>query len=156
MKTRRPNHRLVKIHRNYIVEEIASLFGIHKNTVRAWIRKGLPVCDTRRPVLILGCALKEFLQTQRTRNKCPCQPGELYCLRCRQPRNPAGGMADFVPVTPKVGNLIAICPICEAMMHKRIGMATLESIRSQIDITFTQALKHVGDSSKPTLNSDFK
>ena len=33
MAKRHPNHRQVKIHRNYTVEEIASLFGIHKNTV---------------------------------------------------------------------------------------------------------------------------
>jgi hypothetical protein len=32
---RRPNYRQVKIHRSHTVEEIACLFGIHKNTVRA-------------------------------------------------------------------------------------------------------------------------
>jgi excisionase family DNA binding protein len=156
MKTRRPNPRLVKIHRSYTVEEIAALFGIHKNTVRDWIKKGLPVCDARRPVLILGQVLRDYLQAKRTRNKRTCLPGELYCLRCREPRKPAGEMADFQPVTPKVGNLIAICPVCDAMMNKRVSMARLEQIRAQIDITFTQALKHIGDSSLPTLNSDFQ
>lgn len=146
MKTRRPNPRLVKIHRNYTVEEIAMLFGIHKNTVREWIKQGLPVCDDRRPVLVLGCDLRDYLQARRIRNRRPCQPGELYCLRCRHPRKPAGNMADFVPITPKVGNLVAICPACEAIMNKRIGMAKLELIRAQIDITFPQALKHIGDS----------
>ena len=34
MRKRHPNHRLVKIHRSYTVEEIAELFAIHKNTVR--------------------------------------------------------------------------------------------------------------------------
>ena len=42
MAKRHPNHRQVKIHHNYTVEEIASLFGIHKNTVREWIKAGLP------------------------------------------------------------------------------------------------------------------
>ena len=156
VKTRRPNPRLVKIHRNYTVEEVAILFGIHKNTVREWIRKGLPVCDTLRPTLILGQALREYLQAKRVRNKCSCRPDELYCLRCRLPRKPAGDMADYVFVTPKVGNLVAICPVCEAMMNKRISTSKLESIRAQIDITFPEALKHIGDSSKPTVNSDFK
>jgi len=64
-------------------------------------------------------------------------------------------MADFVPITAKVGNLVAICPTCEAIMNKRIGMAKLEQIRKQIDITFPQALKHIGDSHKLSLNSDF-
>ena len=44
MPRRGPNYRLVKIHRNYTVEEAARMFGIHKNTVRAWIEAGLPVC----------------------------------------------------------------------------------------------------------------
>ena len=30
---RHPNHRLVKTHRTYTVEEIASLFHVHRNTV---------------------------------------------------------------------------------------------------------------------------
>ena len=41
MRKRHPNPRLVKIHRNYTVEEIATLFGIHKNTVRDWVKAGL-------------------------------------------------------------------------------------------------------------------
>ena len=156
MKTRRPNPRLVKIHRNYTVEEIANLFSIHKNTVREWIKKGLPVCDSKRPALILGHALREYLQSRRTQNKRSCKPGELYCLRCREPRKPLGNMADFVPVTPKVGNLVAICPVCEALMNRLVSTAKLELFSDQINITYRRALKHIGDSNQPTVNSDFK
>ena len=62
MKKRHPNHRLVKIHRNYTVEEIADLFGIHKNTVRGWVKVGLAISDDKRPMLILGHDLVAFLQ----------------------------------------------------------------------------------------------
>ena len=54
------NHRLVKTHRTYTVEEIASLFHVHRNTVREWVRRGLPTCDDRRPMLILGAELAAF------------------------------------------------------------------------------------------------
>ena len=54
VRRRHPNHRLVKIHRTYTVEDIAGLFGTHKNTVRQWIRAGLPTIDDGRPMLILG------------------------------------------------------------------------------------------------------
>jgi hypothetical protein len=37
--SRYPNYRLVKIHRNYTVEEIARLLKVHKNTVRGWINR---------------------------------------------------------------------------------------------------------------------
>ncbi len=37
-----PNHRLVKIHRSYTVEDAARCLAVHKNTVRRWIKAGLP------------------------------------------------------------------------------------------------------------------
>src|ERR1035441_9471666 len=96
---RRPNHRLVKIHRSYTVEEIAGLFRIHKNTVRAWVKAGLPTSDRKRPMLVLGADLAAFLQTRRVKHKQPCKAGEFYCFRCRSPKAPAGLMADCWPVT---------------------------------------------------------
>ena len=88
MKRRHPNHRLVKIHRSYTVEEIAILFSIHKNTVRQWIKGGLVTIDDKRPMLILGHVLVDFLKARRTKNKQKCKPGELYCVRCRSPKKP--------------------------------------------------------------------
>ena len=90
MRKRHPNHRLVKIHRSYTVEEIAKLFGIHKNTVRGWVKSGLATSDDKRPMLILGHDLAAFLQARRVKNKRPCKPGEIYCVRCRAPKFPAG------------------------------------------------------------------
>ena len=86
MATRRPNHRLAKIHRNYTVEEVAKLLGVHRNTVRHWLKQGLPTNDRKRPTLILGRDLGVFLQARRSKNKRRCQPGEIYCVRCRAPR----------------------------------------------------------------------
>ena len=95
-RRRRPNPRLAKIHRNYTVEEVAGLFGIHRNTVREWVKRGLPTSDGRRPMLLLGRDLVAFLSARRAKNKRTCQPGELYCVRCRAPRAPAGDMVDYV------------------------------------------------------------
>ncbi len=156
MTTRRANPNLVKIHRNYTVEEIATLFHVHKNTVRAWLKAELPVVDGHRPKLILGRELKAFLQAKRSKNKCRCELDELYCLHCRKPQKAAEKMADFHAVTDKVGNLTAICPCCESWMNKRVSLAKLPEISAHIDITFAQALKHIGGSNQPSLNSDLK
>jgi hypothetical protein len=107
MRKRRPNYRLVKIHRNYTVEEAAELLGTHKNTVRAWVKAGLPTTDDKRPALILRRELALYLQARRTKNKRPCSPGEIYCVRCRAPRRPAGDMAEYQPITASLGNLIS-------------------------------------------------
>jgi hypothetical protein len=154
MRGRHPNHRLVKIHRSYTVEEIARLFDTHKNTVRRWVKDdGLPTCDGKRPMLILGPDLAAFLQVRRTKNKRTCQPGEIYCVRCRAPKSPLGDYADYLTITEKTGNLTAICPDCNSIMYRCVSLAKLEQVRGKLEITFPQALRRISESNQPTVNS---
>lgn len=156
MGKRHPNHRLVKSHRSYAVEEIADLFDIHKNTVWNWVKKGLAPIDSNRPMLIHGKDLAVFLQAIRAKHKHSCKPGELYCVRCRAPKSPAGEMAEYSPVTEKIGNLIAICPACNAMMNRRVSLAKIGSVCGNIDITFPEDLRHIVERARPTVNSDLR
>ena len=116
MSKRHPNYRLVKIHRSYTVDEAARLLDAHKNTVRRWVKEGLATNDERRPMLILGRELFAFLKQRRAKNKRTCAPGEIYCVGCREPRRPAADMAEYQALTATLGNLLGICPSCEAMM----------------------------------------
>ncbi len=156
MGKRHPNHRLVKIHRSYTVEEIANLFNLHKNTVRLWVKDGLATIDDKRPMLILGHVLAAFLKTRRSKNKQRCKPGELYCVRCRAPKAPAGDMAEYCPITEKFGNLVAICPDCDAIMNRRVSLAKIGPIREKMDISFPEAVEHLIDRANPTVNSDLR
>lgn len=151
----RANPRLAKMHRNYTVEEVATLYSVHRNTVRQWIKAGLPVVDQRRPVLVLGAALAEFLRIKRTENKRPCQPGEIYCLRCREPRVPAGTQVRYHPITPSQGNLVGICPCCSTGLFRRVSAANLSQFEGLLRITLPPAGEHIGKSSQPSVNSDF-
>lgn len=155
MRKRRPNPRLVKIHRSYTVEEAARLFSIHKNTIREWIKAGLPTSDLKRPALILGRELAAFLQGRRTKNKRPCKPGEIYCVRCRTPKSPAGGMAEYQSITTSLGNLIGICPDCAGMIYRRASRAKLTAIQATLDISFSETGRRLSESSLPIENSHF-
>jgi len=136
MGKRHPNHRLVKIHRSYTVEEAAKLLGKHKNTVRRWVKDGLGTIDDKRPMLILGHDLVEFIKKRRAKNKQRCKPEQFYCVRCRAPKFSAGDMADYAPVTEKFGNLIAICPDCDSIMNRRVSLARIGEVCGNLDITF--------------------
>ena len=156
MRKGRPNYAdLVKIHRSYTVEDVARLLGKHKNTVRAWVKAGLPTCDSKRPTLILGRELRAFLQERRTKNKRPCKPGEIYCVRCHAPKRPALEMADYQPTTATLGNLIGICPDCGGMIFRRASRAKLLQIQGNLDITFTKTKRRVSETDSPIVNSDF-
>jgi hypothetical protein len=151
---RHPNPRLVKIHRSYAVEEVARLLCKHKNTVRAWIKQGLRPIDIRRPTLIHGLELVSFLQNRRMSGKRPCPPGHLYCLKCRSPKQPAAGMADYLPISDTSGNLRALCPDCGKFMHRRVSLTKLNIVGAALDIAFPQAVSRIRESTSSSLNCD--
>ena len=156
MGKRFPNPHRVKIHRNYTVEEAAQLLGMHKNTVRLWIKQGLPTIDDKRPKLILGRELSAFLEAKRTKNKRPCKPGEMYCLRCRVPKTPALNMAEYQPKTETLGNLFGICPDCGLGMNRNVNRAKLDQVRGQMEITMAQGVQRIVDREQPPVNCDFR
>lgn len=145
MTKRHPNYRLVKIHRNYTVAEVASLLNMHKNTVRRWIKDGLTIIDDKRPKLILGQDLRVFLQAHRVKKKQRCKQGQLFCVRCRSPKFPAGNMADYSPLTEKSGCLTAICPDCESIMNQYVSLARISEIYEKIDVTLPNVERRIVD-----------
>jgi hypothetical protein len=146
------NPRLVKLHRSYTVEEVARLYGIHRNTVRAWMKGGGPeTIDDGRPALIQGKVLRAFLAARRAAGKHPCPPGTLYCMRCRQPRRPALGMADFTPKGDGAGNLCAICEVCGATMYRRARWSAVSLVLPEIEVRVAQRPQRIAECSDPSL-----
>jgi hypothetical protein len=154
MGNRLPNPRLVKLHRNYSVEEITRLFGLHKNTVRQWLKQGLAAIDERRPKLVLGSSLSRFLHERRQKGKQPCGPGRIYCIACRAPKAPAGNMAECISTGPRSGNLRGICPDCDRLIYRRVNLTKIDAMRGELEITFTQPSSRIGESAVPSVNCD--
>lgn len=155
MAKRLQNPRLAKIHRSYKVDEVADLYQVDKNTVRNWIKNGLQVCGTKRPILILGVDLNTFHAERRLKNKQPCKVNEIYCMRCKAPKIPLSGLVEYKSMDDKTGNLIAICPTCEAMMFRRISASKIVEFSVQMGFTLPQAHLHIVDSFEPSVNCDF-
>jgi len=136
------NPNLAKIHRSYTVEEVANLYGIHKNTVRTWTKKhGLKTNDELRPTLILGHNLRSFMQEKRIKNKCECLPHEVYCLKCRKPQTPAGNMADYLPISNTTGRLISLCPECGSLNNQYKRLDQIQAIKDKLAISFPEGTK---------------
>ena len=154
MGNRHGNPRLVKIHRNYCVEDIARLFGLHKNTVRNWLKQGLATIDDRRPTLVLGRELSRFLQERRRKARQVCGPGRIFCIACRTPKVPAGNMAECTPTSPLAGNLCGICPDCDRLIYRRVNLTKIDSVRGDLEITFARPDPRIRDSAVTFVNCD--
>jgi hypothetical protein len=154
MGARHPNPRLAKIHRSYSVEEIARLFKVHKNTVRAWFPQGLQAIDGQRPTVVRGEELRRFLVDRRARSKQPCGPGRIYCLPCRAPMVPALKMAECIVTGDATGMLQGICPDCGRMIYRRVNPQKLNAVRGDLDVTLRQAEVRIGDMDCLTVNCD--
>ena len=145
MQKRHHNPRLAKIHRSYKVDEVASLYGVDKNTVRNWIKAGLQCCDCKRPTLIMGQDLNVFHALRRSKNKRPCKLNQIYCMRCREPRQPESGLIEYQPINEKTANLIGLCPVCNTLMNRRISQAKVEVFASQMGFALPLVDLHIID-----------
>ena len=140
---KRFNPNLAKIHYTYTIEEAAVLFGIHKNSVRAWIKQGLSVVDHKRPTLILGSELRGFLQSKRGKNKKHCQINEIYCVSCKVPQPLTDGLLEYEKINNTTNRIIAICPKCGSLINKYINATNFKLLQEQLDITIPLILKHL-------------
>lgn len=149
------NPRLAKIHRSYTTQEVAALYGVHRATVRTWIKDGLEVLNEQKPFLIPGLALREYLVARRANRKCKTQAHEMYCLPCRKPRVPAGGMVDYQRMQEGRGRLIGICPVCDSLLNRFSNDEAVAALSGKLEVSFTGGEKHISDSTKPLVNLHF-
>ena len=138
---RNHNHNKSKIHRSYTVQEVAELYSVHKRTVRNWIKKGLPIFDDIRPLLILGTDLKVFIRDLRKGNKHKCKPSEIYCFKCRTPRKPNLETIKFSQQSSGIGRVFAMCSVCDSKVNKYFSWRRLDAIRSELLVESTVSTK---------------
>lgn len=125
MANRRHSARLVKRRLTYNVREAAKVTGSTPGTVRHWHRGGFEGIIGVYPIIFRGVDIITFLKRRAEGRKQPSGPGRMYCLRCKAPKTPAFGEAEFWPDGPKLGTLRGLCPDYAAMKNRRTSLAKL-------------------------------
>ena len=120
-------------------------------TVRAWIRSGLPVVDAGKPLLIAGDALKSWLINRKAARKRKCQPNELYCCSCKQPKKAKIGTVVIVPRNSKTLFIRANCADCNAKMNQVGSLSKLTEIRAAFGLE-TLAQVNLAGCENPIVN----
>lgn len=149
-KKRKPDFRRIRTTKTYSVSEIGKALGRNQATVRRWLRDGLPTIDDQRPPIVHGADLKAWLVTRWDKGKRPCQPGELYCCKCRRPRKPADNSFSIEPHNDKTVTLKGLCSVCGTRMSQAGSRAKELEIRQVFDAPMP-ALQRMDRCNKPNV-----
>jgi excisionase family DNA binding protein len=108
----------IKSARCYTMAEASECLGVSLNTIRNYLRDGLPILRAERPFLIPGAELKAWLATRKQRAKQPLKPEQMLCLRCKTPQTPLGGMVDCATLSSGKLQLTGLCPSCGGVIYR--------------------------------------
>lgn len=81
---RKINPKGVFSHRSYTIEELSGLINKNQKTLLRWIDDGLKtIPESKKPILIMGYELKEFLKKKSIKKKVKLNRNQFYCLTCK-------------------------------------------------------------------------
>jgi DNA-binding XRE family transcriptional regulator len=132
---RRVSARRVKINSQYTYESAADLLGVSAQTVRLWRRSGLQVLDSQKPHLILGFALKAFLNRRSNKPERQLARDQFLCMTCNALKRAYGGIADYVPYTATHGRLEVLCETCHGLCGKFASPALCAELAPILTVT---------------------
>lgn len=152
MANRRHSARRIKKLRTYNVREAAKATGAAPGTIRAWHSDGLEAVTDVYPLIFRGADLIAFLKGRNEGRRQPCGPGRMYCFRCKEPKTPAFGEAEFWADGPKLGTLKGLCPDCTATMNRRTSLAKLDAAAGNLRVSMRCADSRLSRTPEPNSN----
>ncbi len=112
---------VVKENYSYTLQEIADLFSIDLKSAQRWVRtEGLQRIPGVRPYLVHSSELRKFLERRQGRRKKKCNPNEVYCFRCRSPRQPKIGSGKIIFQPNNCVRFQGTCSMCGSRMNRSI------------------------------------
>lgn len=110
------NPQKLNSHISYTIKELSEILCIDKKTCLRWIEDGLKIVEGRRkPILIMGQELKDFINKRRQKKKFKLKPNQFFCLSCRLPIYAKKGSIKI-----KNDKKSAICRVCSSKISRTI------------------------------------
>ena len=101
---------------SYTIKELSSELNVTEKTCHRWIANGLKTVEgSKKPILIMGTDIKEFLRNKNSKKKVFLGRNEFYCFTCRSPRSAKRG-SNCKLKNKKTG----ICTVCNGKMSRTI------------------------------------
>jgi hypothetical protein len=100
----------------YTIKELTGLLHKTEKTIERWMGAGLLIVPGgKKPILILGDDLIEFLKNKDEKNKVKLKRSEFFCMGCKAPRRAKRGSLKILS-DRKEGE----CDVCSGKMSKLI------------------------------------
>jgi len=136
---KRANPMAVKAALSYDINEAARALGVTPATIHNWIKDGLPVMAARKPYLILGTSIRDYLRTKREGKKRPLGQDQLYCTTCRAPRKPVNRAVTSQQIAPRTTLLKGVCESCGGTCTRMISTKDITRFAEIFQITKREA-----------------
>lgn len=133
---RRYSTRGISKARVYTFKQAARIVGVSEVTFRKWPSQGLKIISDKRPYLVCGDDLIEFLRKRQSTNKKHMRPDQFHCFGCRGPCDPEGKIAEFQPLTDLTGRLSAKCMACGNKVGRFCSTGEVQALGETLAIAF--------------------
>jgi hypothetical protein len=127
-KTFNPN--LIRGDLSYSVNDIVERLGVHKGTVLAWHKEGLPANDQSKPFLFYGKTLRDFIKTRQDKRKSKCAENEFYCFKCRKVRASRDDFAALQIRDEKHLSISGFCVVCGCKVNKAGALKNIDRLKT--------------------------
>lgn len=99
---------------SYTIQELSELLDINKKTCLRWIEAGLKtVPESKKPLLIMGKDLKEFIRLKSSKRKISLNRNQFYCLTCKKETYAKRGSIKIL-----TNRKIAVCRACNGKISR--------------------------------------
>lgn len=110
------NPQRISKHRSYTIKEICVLLCLDEKTCFRWIEAGLKTIDgCKKPILISGESLKEFIKNRRLKKKIKVSRYQFLCMTCKAASYAKRGSIKYVG-----DKKTALCRVCNGKMSRII------------------------------------